>query len=364
MVFIAVCGGLVLANNAGLIPERWRDALVLRPAETATAELPEEPAIEPEPEPAPEPEPERKPITLPKLPVPKVQRPASLDPRKDVEEPEPEPSVEPTPEREPEPEKPAPRPVPELKTKKKPAAKPKPAAAGVLTPAERRDRLVDVVPPDGFTSEWRGGPALLSIAANEIALGRPEPRRVALTMDGCYEADQIPAILELLQANRVKATFFLTGIFAEKFPDSVRKIAGAGHEIAHHSYDHPAFTKLSDDKILAQMHRTERLLLPLAGRRYKPYWRPPYGDRDVRVLRLLLREGYLPVYWTADTLDWQKEATAESVLARVEAKGMEPGAILLTHVAAKPTLRALPRLIERLRAADLEPGPLSGVLSR
>ncbi len=253
----------------------------------------------------------------------------------------------------PEPDEPVARPV------VRPVA---PAPPGLLTADQRRGRLAGLLLPEGFTPEWTGGAAALNVPANELTRGLTTHRRVALTIDGCWEDTLVPRMLEILDAQEVRATFFLTGTFAGRYPQAVRRIAAAGHEVGNHSLNHPAFTKLSDDSIMEQLAGAERPLLKLAGRAYKPFFRPPFGDRDTRTCRLLIQHGYLPVYWTVDTLDWKKEATAESVLDAVRGKGLEPGAIILTHAASPATAEALPRLIALLRAHDLEPGPLSGVL--
>ena len=348
LAVVVVCGLLVGLNNAGLIPQEWTSKLVVGRERSAAA-----PLVEPEPEPRPADQPTPAPKPAPNLPVP-----AAKPPRPVRQQPKPDPTT--TPQTKPETEpKPKPKPKPAVET---PAAAPARRTDGVLTVSERRERLVDSTPPKGFTTEWSGGPAILRTSANELERGNPNRRRVALTMDGCFEADQVPAILEILKSQGVHVTFFLTGIFADKYPDAVKLMAAAGHEVGNHSWDHPEFTKLDDTAILSQLERTERELVKLAPRAYRPYFRPPFGDRDVRVLRFLIQQGFLPIYWTVDTLDWQPEATPESVLDKVAVGGLEPGAILLCHVASKPTLRALPRIIVRLRAANLEPGPLSSVL--
>lgn len=346
LAVIAVCGLVVGLNNAGVIPANWRDYLVIGRQRNDSPQ----PVAEPDqPQPVPQPTKPRPWVKLPALPVPAAKPPKPVRQQPEPRPAEPKPA-EPKPKAEPKPE-----PAPE-------AVQRTPRADGELTTGQRRERLVDVTPPDGFTTEWRGGAAMLKTAANEIARGNPNQRRVALTMDGCWEAAQVPAILEILKSQGVRVTFFLTGTFASKYPDAVRQIAAAGHEVANHSWDHPELTKLDDNGIDAQIGRTERELVKLAPKAYMPFFRPPFGDRDVRVLRHLIQQGVLPVYWTVDTLDWKPEATPESVLDRIAAQGLEPGAIILCHVASKPTLRALPRLIVRLRAADLEPGPLSRVL--
>ncbi|MBI2299547.1 MAG: polysaccharide deacetylase family protein [Armatimonadetes bacterium] len=246
------------------------------------------------------------------------------------------------------PQSPAPPAVPERKP-------------GVLTPDERRDRLAAVTPPPGFTTEWSGGAAVLSTAHNEIARGRADRQRVAVTFD-CHHDDQyIDRLLELLRHQQVHATFFLSGQFAGKYPDCVRRIAAAGHEIGNHSHTHPHFQALSDAAVLAEMEAAEKAILPLAGTAYRPYFRPPFGERDVRVLRLLIQHGFLPVYWTVDTLDWQTGATAEAILDRVKKGGTVPGAIVLSHGGSEATMEAVPRMLNLLRGANLQPGTLSAL---
>lgn len=348
---IAVCGLLVLLNNAGLVPQDLRDKLTIGLREHASRASWLHPA---EPRPSretprevqpPRTKPQRAPIQAVEPPVIAPTEPAVPT------RPTPVPESAPEPVRPPEPE---------------PEATPAPALAprlpGTLTLAERRSRVADLLLPDAFTPEWTGGPAVLKAAANELSRGRPDVPRAALTFDGNFDAQYVGALLKALRAERLKATFFLTGKFGERFPETVKEIAAAGHEIANHSMTHPHLTRLDDAAALAEVERAEQVLLPLAGRAYRPYFRPPFGDRDVRVLRVWLQHGYLPVYWTADTLDWQPDSSPESVITRVRDQGTLPGAILLCHAGAKSSLEALPQICEVLREAGLEPGPLSDVL--
>ncbi len=260
---------------------------------------------------------------------------------------------------------------PEAKATAKPVAKPtaQPAAeaaptrvAGVLTPQERHERLAEVVTPAGFTTEWAGGAAVLRESANEITQGRGSGRRVALTFDAHYDSQPVDKLLALLAERGLHATFFITGAYARATPESVKKIAAAGHEIGNHSDTHRAFTKLSDSACIAELERAEQSILPLAGAAYRPYWRPPLGDRNLRVLRLALRHGFLPVYWTVDTLDWQENATPESVMERLTARGLVGGSIVLQHVGSAASVGCLPREIEQVRARELVPGSLSELL--
>lgn len=342
--------GGVLANNAGLIPADLRDRLLVH---LNPDRLPPRLNIGEFQPPSAAPSDDEEPDDGP--PVPRAKPPAGLLERL---KPEPKPPREPQPaerdEPRPEPKPPARRPEPERAA----------AVAGALKPSERHSRLAEVVPPAGFTSEWSGGSAALTIAANEIGRGPSDRRRVAITFDGHFEPGPVDQILETLQAHRVSATFFLTGRFARHYPAVVDRIATAGHEIGNHSDGHPELTKLDDERLLRELETAEAAIVAQAGRAYRPYLRVPYGDRDVRVNRLLIQHGYLPVYWTLDSLDWKEGMTAEAVLEKVRAKGLEPGTIVLCHCGSEATARALPRMLVMYEQADLAVGTLSALLER
>ncbi|HAZ64542.1 MAG TPA: hypothetical protein DCZ72_13160, partial [Armatimonadetes bacterium] len=229
---------------------------------------------------------------------------------------------------------------------------------GALTPDQRRARLAGLRWPAGVTGEWAGGAAQTGVAANEIVRGPADRPRVALTFDGNWEDGPVPELLQILAARGLQATFFVTGDFCRRFPGAIRAVAEGGHEVANHSMTHPAFTKLSDAGVLAELEKAEREIVALAGDAYRPYWRPPFGDRDTRVLRLAIKNGFIPIYWTADTLDWQKQATAASVLQRLTKLGLKPGAIILQHIGSGPTLEALPGELDLLAEHGLQPGSL------
>lgn len=230
--------------------------------------------------------------------------------------------------------------------------------AGALTPDQRRARLAGLRWPAGFTGEWAGGAAQTGVAANEIVRGPTDRQRVALTFDGNWEDGPVPELLQILGDRGLKATFFVTGDFCRRFPGAIRAVAAGGHEVANHSMTHPEFTKLSDAGVLAELEKAEREIVALAGDAYRPYWRPPFGDRDTRVLRVAIKNGFIPIYWTADTLDWQKQATAASVLQRLTKLGLKPGAIILQHIGSGPTLEALPGELDLLAKHGLQPGSL------
>ena len=119
----------------------------------------------------------------------------------------------------------------------------------------------------------------------------PKPR-VALTFD--VEMGDISFLLEVLRQREVQATFFVTGGWARSHPDMLRQIVADGHELANHSNSHPDFRRLHDDQIAYELAETERVVQELTGATTRPFFRPPFGGYDERVLRAVIREGYLP----------------------------------------------------------------------
>ena len=181
---------------------------------------------------------------------------------------------------------------------------------------------------------------------------------VALTFDAGANADGLESILATLAAEDVPGTFFVTGQFAESFPDDVAAIAADGHRLGNHSDTHPAFTTLSDAAIRDEVTRAETAI-QAAGADPRPLFRFPLGDRDARTIAAVNDLGYVAVRWTVDTLGWQGTSGGRSVQEVVDRTvgGLRPGEIVLMHAGSHPddgsTLDAdaLPEVIAQLRAA-------------
>jgi peptidoglycan/xylan/chitin deacetylase (PgdA/CDA1 family) len=208
--------------------------------------------------------------------------------------------------------------------------------------------------PDGAPSAF--DPAVQ--AAREVWRGVRGRRQVALTFDAGWSpagARELTAVLRRVDA---KGTFFVTGDFARKYRALVRHFAESGFPVHNHSWSHPEFTKLGDEQIADELGRTDMAVRAVTGKPSLPFFRPPFGDRDPRVLRAAAGAGFRPVYWTLDSLDSLDEKPGadflvERVLNPPQANG-DPdsfldGAIVLMHVGEPATVEALPRIIAGLR---------------
>ena len=181
---------------------------------------------------------------------------------------------------------------------------------------------------------------------------------MALTFDGGSSDAAVASILSTLAAERVPATFFVTGDFARRYPGQVAAMASAGHRVGNHSDSHEHYPDLTNAQIADDLADAEAAIVT-AGASPAPWFRFPYGDRTSADVRAVNTAGYVPVRWTVDTLGWKGTSggqTAGTVVQRVLAAA-RPGAIVLMHVGANPddgtTLdaAALADLIAGLRGA-------------
>ncbi len=180
---------------------------------------------------------------------------------------------------------------------------------------------------------------------------------VALTFDGGSGAQGAASVLSTLHATGVPATFFLTGQFAQIYPQTAQAIAASGI-LGNHTMTHPHLTQLSSSAVRAQVTDAETAINATTSRVARPWFRFPFGEYDARTLGIVNDLGYAAIGWTVDTLGWEGRAgagTVEDIVARVLAK-LQPGAIVLMHLGAAPDgstmdADALPRLITALRNA-------------
>jgi peptidoglycan/xylan/chitin deacetylase (PgdA/CDA1 family) len=164
---------------------------------------------------------------------------------------------------------------------------------------------------------------------------------VALTFDDGPDP-HTDAILDVLAAKGVPATFFVQGYRVNLFPDQLRRVVAEGHEVGNHTWNHKYLTKLSPRAIRLQIAKTNKAVQELTGVTPRLV-RPPYGAIDAKV-----REHVdLPlILWTVDTRDWETKSV-KRILKHVK-RDTEPGAIVLMHDTLAETGKALTRAIEIL----------------
>jgi peptidoglycan/xylan/chitin deacetylase (PgdA/CDA1 family) len=194
----------------------------------------------------------------------------------------------------------------------------------------------------------------------------PGKHQIALTFDAGGSGDTISAILNALRQRNIHVTMFITGKFAEQYPDAIRQMVADGHEIANHTYSHLDSLTLSDDQLAGELARTESIIQGLTRVSTKPYWRPPYGSRNNHVLNVAVSQGYRSIYWTLDSLDSVGQPkTPDFIFNRVtNTPGVDlDGAIILQHFGFESTAEALPSELDRLQEMGLQVVTISQLIT-
>lgn len=166
---------------------------------------------------------------------------------------------------------------------------------------------------------------------------------VALTFDDGPNPQTTERILNVLQENYSKATFFVVGTNAEKYPDTLKAIFGAGNEIGNHSFNHVNLTELNTEGVEEQINKVDRAVKKATGENTTVI-RPPYGAYDDNLLNQL---GVPVVLWDLDTKDWDSrnaQMIVDNVLSNVK-----DGDIILMHDIYESTAEAVEILVPKLK---------------
>lgn len=175
-------------------------------------------------------------------------------------------------------------------------------------------------------------------------------KAISLTFDiNWAETEYLYNILDVLDKNNVKGTFFIMGGWVNYTPENKEKlikIYEGGHEIGNHSYIHPIFTKVGEDRIKEELSKTDKIIEETIG--VKPtLFRFPSGEFNKQAFNTVTELGYKCIQWDADSVDW-KQVSLDSEYDRV-IKKVKPGSILLFHNNAKYTPENLERIIKKLQ---------------
>jgi peptidoglycan/xylan/chitin deacetylase (PgdA/CDA1 family) len=256
-----------------------------------------------------------------------------------------------------------------------PAARPT-ATAVSTTPAATATASAPVATPVVIASSTPLPPATQTPAvtpvgpATVISRGDASHRIVALTFDAGSDAGYTAEILDVLQQEHVRASFGVTGLWAEQNRDLLNAIAAQGHEFINHTYHHDSFTGLStgaapltSEQRALELSRTEVTVFHLTGRSTRPYFRPPYGDIDASVAMDAAAAGYSKIIlWTVDSSGWNG-ASPDAIVERCLSQAV-PGAIYVMHVgSASQDAAALPRVIDGLRVQGYDFATISELLA-
>ena len=190
-----------------------------------------------------------------------------------------------------------------------------------------------------------------------------EKPQVALSFDAAWGNEDTQTILDILAAHNVKVTFFMTGGWVENYPEDVKKIAAAGHDLGNHSENHKNMSQLSASQQKEEIMKVHEKVKELTGVDINLF-RPPYGDYNSQLILTAKSCGYLPIQWDVDSLDW-KDYGVDSIIQTVtQHKHLGNGSIILMHNGAKYTAQALDTVITKLQEQGYELVPISQLVYR
>lgn len=188
--------------------------------------------------------------------------------------------------------------------------------------------------------------------------GSTVEKKISLTFNVVWGEEYILQILDILGENDVQATFFMGGQWVDDFPDLACKIVQAGHEAGNHGYSHMHQERISKAANIEEIRKAEISINNVTGVKPKLF-APPYGERGDVILRAAEEAGYTTVFWSIDTIDWQRpepSVITDRVLARAH-----NGAIVLMHPTA-PTVNSLPVIIKELKKQGYQLVKVSALL--
>lgn len=229
---------------------------------------------------------------------------------------------------------------------------------------------------------WTFAAVVLAVAIGALAYGLSNPgatllgpalvrgpetsRRVMLTFDDGPSEPYTAQILDILRDSHVKATFFICGASAERYPDLVRRIRAEGHEIGNHTYSHPYLCLKTRACIAGEIDRTQDILEKITGHR-PSLFRPPFGVRWFPLWGVLRERSLTMVLWSVRGYDGRLDARG---ITKLTLEQLHPGAIIVLHdgfeaksaveINRSATVRALPAIIEGAKKAGYIFSPIAG----
>ncbi|MBE6750036.1 MAG: deacetylase [Ruminococcaceae bacterium] len=198
--------------------------------------------------------------------------------------------------------------------------------------------------------------SLSAFAASERLLPiycvETDKKQVAISFDAAWGNDDTEDLIKILKEYDVPATFFVVGAWVDKYPESVKALSDAGHQIQNHSNTHPHMPQLSREQMKNEIESCNEKIERITGK-CPTLLRPPYGDYDNALIEVMNELKMFTIQWDVDSLDWKDNATPESICKRVTSK-VKNGSIVLFHNDADHTPEALPNILKTLKDEGYE----------
>ena len=179
-----------------------------------------------------------------------------------------------------------------------------------------------------------------------------EKKQVAISFDAAWGADDTDTLISILKEHEVPATFFVVGAWVDKYPEEVKRLSDAGHQVQNHSNTHPNMPRLSNAQMCDELKSCNDKIEKVTGKR-PTLFRPPYGDYNNATIENTESMGMKCIQWDVDSLDWKENATPDTIYQKVTSK-VKNGSIVLFHNDAEHTPEALPHILKTLKEQGYE----------
>lgn len=185
--------------------------------------------------------------------------------------------------------------------------------------------------------------------AKDPATGQPqEKKKIALTFDDGPDVEYTPMLLDGLAQRGVKATFFVIGKEAEKYPELMQRMVKEGHLIGNHTYSHVDIQHMTRAAAKEEIKKANEVIAKYTGE--EPcFLRPPFGSGSLKLEKEI---EMIQVLWTIDTMDWACQN--ESKICGTVYRKIKENSIILMHDEYPSTIRAAFHIIDHLRKEGYE----------
>ena len=126
-----------------------------------------------------------------------------------------------------------------------------------------------------------------------------DKKQIAISFDAAWGNDDTETLIKILKEYDVPATFFVVGAWVDKYPESVKALHEAGHQVQNHSNTHPYMTKLSATQMKCEIEDCNKKIEQITGI-CPTLFRPPYGDYDTPVINTVESLSMFPIQWSVE----------------------------------------------------------------
>lgn len=229
------------------------------------------------------------------------------------------------------------------------------AAAFFLAAAAVTAILAVLLAATGAYAVFTGG----TVRSLPVYSVETQEKKISISFDCAWGTEYTDELLDVLERENVRATFFMVEFWTEKYPEYVKKIDEKGHEIGTHSATHSYMSKLSEEEIRQELTSSSQAIEEVTGKKTQLF-RPPYGDYDDLLIDTAKSMGLYSIQWDVDSLDW-KDLSANDIAMRVINR-VQNGSIILCHNNGLHTAEALPIILDTLKNKGYEFVPVGELI--